>query len=408
MSRAAAAALFAPVVSLCLMTAYMASAEDYPLVLGYDLSTRSAALGGASNALFWGEELNSWGNPSLLGEAQGIRFTTSHMPVSPFLTDRASFQSTDLVVGADGLGFVLSGRPRGLGRVVLDYGIQPVLGSGGYPTTFADAFESVDSWGFGVSVLQAIRTTSRLWGADFPKRDRFDVSFGMNFKNVASQHLYGYPQTTRARDWGMLLRATPMDNTGSTSRVSARFDLAGGISVLSYNDDATLPGIDGPTPISQHARLGASARVALDPPQLVRASQQNSSLASWLDGLRPLLSVGLTTDHEARGTSYTTTERYTGWGAEVSFARVFSIRRGHTLDKGRYWPLEGSTSGWSVGLPIGRWAGFMVEDAHFPQPLGSAVGALHRRATVAWIDPIAFARSRHHRAQEARSPDGPH
>ena len=396
MLRAPAATLLASIVSLCLMTAHTASAEDYPLVLGYDLSTRSAALGGASNALFWGEELNSWGNPALLGEARGIRFTTSHMAVSPFLTDRASFQSSDLVLGGEGLGLVFSGRPRGLGRVVLDYGAQPVLGPGGYPTTFADAFESVDSWGFGVSVLQAIRATSRLWGADFPRHDRFDVSLGMNFKNIATQHLYGYPQTTRARDWGILLRATPVNNMGNASRLPARFDLAGGISVLTYNDDATLPGIDGPTPISQHARLGASARVALDPPQLVRASQQESPLASWLDGLRPLLSVGLTTDREVRGTRYTTTERYTGWGAEVTIARVFSVRRGHTVDKGRYWPLEGSTSGWSVGLPVGRWAGFMVEDARFPQPRGSVVGTLHRRATVAWLDFIAFARSRHH------------
>ena len=46
--------------------AMSASAQGTGRSMDIDLSIRSAAMGGASNALSWGD-LNYWGNPALLG-----------------------------------------------------------------------------------------------------------------------------------------------------------------------------------------------------------------------------------------------------------------------------------------------------------------------------------------------------
>ncbi len=388
------AAAFLACACICLSAARPASPQDAPPILGYDTSVRSAALGGASNALFWGEELNSWGNPALLGEAQGIHVATSRTTVEPgaFLSGRASLRSTNVTLGGYGVGLVFSGRNR-IGGVVLDYGTHTISGPGGFPTASGDSFESVDSWGFGVSLARAIRAAWHLAGADLPPRDRFDVSYGMNFKKVATQYLSDNPYETAGRDWGFLLRLTPFNGLDSPGTVPARVDLAGGMSTLTYNDDATLPTTDGPFPVSRHGRTGASLRVAADPPQLVAACVGSSLRAQLLEGLRPFLSIGVTADHEARGPGHSTRERYTGWGVEVTVARVIALRRGHVSDDADYQAFRGATSGWSVGLPIGPWAGFIVEQARYPQPPGSVVGSLRRHAVIIWIDPIAFGRA---------------
>ena len=69
-------ALLFPLALACVMVP-SARAQGTGRSMDIDLSIRSAAMGGASNAMSWGD-LNYWGNPALLGYAQGVRYVHTH------------------------------------------------------------------------------------------------------------------------------------------------------------------------------------------------------------------------------------------------------------------------------------------------------------------------------------------
>lgn len=81
-----------------------------------------------------------------------------------------------------------------------------------------------------------------------------------------------------------------------------------------------------------------------------------------------------------------------GFGIEVAVANVLVYRWGHYEDKTG--DIDGSTSGWAVGLPVGPWGGVLYERAQFPE--ARTLSDLTRKAFSIWIDPLAIWRLQDH------------
>ena len=142
-------------------SAPLASAQGTGRSMDIDLSIRSAAMGGASNALSWGD-LNYWGNPALLGYAQGVRYVHTHTQLVPGLSDHVFLNSNVLELGGGGAGLVLSGKPAGGGGVRLDYGPSEGRDEAGNFTGTFNAWERVRSIGAGVSVARTLESLVRI------------------------------------------------------------------------------------------------------------------------------------------------------------------------------------------------------------------------------------------------------
>jgi len=379
----------------CVLIAKAAAPQGTARSMDIDVSIRSAALGGASNALFWGEERDHWANPALLGYEQGIRYEHGNTPLMPGLASDITFATDVVKIGGSGVGLVFSGQPWDHGGVHLDYGTSQGTDASGNPIGTFGSFERVRSWGFGVSAMAALEAIFSTRG-DTRNWDRYaDLSFGMNFKDVTVSLApsVGVEGSTTARDYGVLLRLTPVDGITGPGGPPIRLDLSYGHSELSYNDGAVIdfPSESTPTPVSHHTRDGFGVHVAADP---MRDHWPAHGTAGWLGpGLEPLFSFGFTVDH---ATIEPTSTRTDGNGIEFTFARVFSYRMGHYHDQ--LGDIDGSTSGWSVGLPIGRWGGGYYEEASFPQSTDSGLSDLNRKGFGLWADAMAIWRSAHHSA----------
>jgi len=289
--------------------------------------------------------------------------------------------------GGGGLGVVWSGTAPGPGGVHLDYGPSELTDSSGNPIGTYTAFEQVNSWGFGVSALEAIDGFRR---AHDPRGwSRYgDVSFGMNFKDATVSLMPGVDGSTTARDWGALVRATPIDFLDRDDGVPVRVDLSWAHSMLSYNDDAVIefPAF-GPARVSRHRRDGFAARGAFTPAGLVGMTHDNRTRATFLRGFLPLVSLGGAYEKATIDAGEGVFEyRTTGSGGEIEIANVFALRIGSYTDKTG--DIDDDTSGWSLGLPIGPWAGFRYSHATFPQAKNSGLHDLDRNGWQVWINPF--------------------
>lgn len=349
-----------------------------------DVSARSAAMGGASNAVFWGGDLNHWGNPALMGYARGIRFEYGRTQLVPDLADDVIFTSQVLKLGAHGAGVVLSGPvPEG---VHLSYGESEGTDPSGNPTGTFESYEDVESIGFGVSLFRVIENLAGVREtASFRPSRHFDVSYGMNFKHLEMDLGAGLAGETDAQDWGIHARLTPVDLVGTQS---VRVEVGYGYSVLSFNDDARMDFgfLAEDTPVSRHQRHGLALHVELDSP-----AWRLGSGPKWIrEGYAPLISVGVASQWNeitagGEGPGYETE----GYGAEVTLANVLTLRGGHYED--REGDIDGATWGFGIALPIGRVAGLRFDQARFPQADG--LDEVVRHAGAVWFDPIELARA---------------
>jgi hypothetical protein len=357
-----------------------------------DVSVRSAAMGGASIAVSWGDGLNHWANPALLGYLDGIRYETGRTQLAPGLASDVIYTTRAVKAGLAGVGLYVSGAPGRTGGVGVDYGSSQGTDPFGNPTGAFRAYETVGSWGFGLSTTTIASHLVRRSGAEPAAFLRHvDVSAGIDIKQVdivlAPPNVAGIGSTT-AWDGGVLVRATPLDRLEAPRGAPVRIDLAWGHSWLSFNDDAIVGfGASGSARVSRHRRNGFSGRIAANVPGFPAGLPATGLRPALLRGLSPLVSLGLAGDHAVidagPGTSGYETD---GGGLEVTFANVFSYRRGHFED--RLGGIDGTTTGWAVALPIGRWAGVRLERASFPQ--GAGLVDLDRKATSFWVDPLAI------------------
>src|SRR5262249_42924274 len=152
---------------------------------------RSAAMGGASAAVLWGEP-GVWANPATLSGVHGLGWVAGHTPIhSEFFGDDVSFASQRLLLGAAGLGFSLMGKPfDGVGKSRYEFGtvsfgaIRSARATAIGSPEFAP-FDETKGWGFGVSPLRLI---GALMSAGKPNAisltDRGEVSFGFQGKST--------------------------------------------------------------------------------------------------------------------------------------------------------------------------------------------------------------------------------
>lgn len=382
-----------------------AGAQGTGRSMDFDLSIRSAAMGGASNAMSWGD-LNYWGNPALLGYAQGVRYVHTHTQLVPGLANDVFLNSNVVEVGGGGLGVVFSGKPAGGGGVRLDYGQSEGRDENGNPTGTYDSWETVKSIGAGISVARALESALRFGaGRDIDLSRYADVSFGANAKAVTivlgpANALGSGPDRTEARDWGIQARVTPYDGFRAKSSPPIRVDLAHGVSVLSYNDDAivSFTSVGESSPVTRHHRRGSAGRIAAGRWFWEPSPNRGALLRALVEGLTPLLTVSAAADHADIGTLHEINYRTNGSGTEVTIVNVFTYRRGHYEDLTGQ--IDGDTWGWGVALPLGSLGGARYDDAHIPQARNSGLQNVHRSQVTVWLDPIAIWRLSHGERRE--------
>ncbi len=353
--------------------------------LDLDPSVRSSGMGGASNAVFWDENANQWSNPALLGYARGLAYEWGGTKLAPSLANDVRFTSNVVKLGGAGFGFMLSGRPVGVGGLHLSYGESEGVDPAGNPTGAFETYEQIDSWGFGLSAARVTEAIATLLGRDPTVISRYgDVSFGMAGKHLKMQ-IAPDPSgraSTSAHDWGLLVRVSPLELAPSI-RDFLGVDVARGWSDLSYDGEPVVfQNADMSSPPSEHHRDGLAGRLRVDLPKF--AEQMPGPEWLW-SGMHPLLSLGFATDHAkigVPGSEYTTD----GYGFEVSLANVFTLRNGRYEDL--FGAIEGDTDGWGVGLPIGQVAGIRYDHAKFPQSKNSGLGDIKRNSVSAWIDAV--------------------
>jgi hypothetical protein len=339
-----------------------------------DASVRSAGMGNAANAVFWGADLSGWGNPALLGYARGIRFEYGRTELPADVEHGVVFTTRVLEVGVPGLGGYWAGPVADGAR--LDYDGVPG--------------EAVRSRGFGASLFHLLTHLARLNGATGVGPSRYaDLSFGMSWKDVEILRGPGRTQGV-ASDWGVHARITPIDRLDVREGLPLRIEAAYGYSVLSF-EDSRIPYWDDVFRLTRHERQGVGLHVAVDAPALRRRARTSPS--GWfLDGFSPLLSVGIASDWSDRRGTFEE-RRVSGAGAEVTLANVLSVRSGRYEEP--QGGIRGMTWGLGVALPLGRVAGIRYDFARLPETESvrdlDVAGAL-RHAGAVWFDPLELRR----------------
>jgi len=369
-----------------LLAASTAFAQGTGRSLDIDTSIRAAGMGEASNAVMWGDELNQWSNPAVLGYLRGVHYEYGKTQLVPGLSTQVFLRSNVLKLGGGGFGTHFSGQPGGLGGVKLDYGLSQGTDENGNPTGTFDSFEQIDSWGFGISLARAFESVARLSDHQAPRISRVaDVSLGMNFKSLEMSLGPGGQGSTSTRDRGLLVRVSPLEIAQASRDLPLLFDLSYGWSDLSYDGATlTLPSESAPVPLSRHKREGYAGHIALVIPSELRRHWEEHPAGWLLAGLDPLLSFGYAKDHDEITPSLGFVTD--GSGTEITVANIYSYRSGHFEDP--LGEIDGDTEGWSVGLPIGRVAAVRYDHATIPQATGSGLPDVTREGWSAWFDAL--------------------
>jgi hypothetical protein len=360
--------------------------------LDIDVSLRSSAMGGASNALIRGGSLNHWVNPGLLGYVQGFRYERGTTQLVPGLAADVWLTTNFTKMGGGGVGFVFGGRPTGPPGIDLDYGVSQGSDEAGNPTAEFNSYERCESWGFGVNLIQGIESMLGVIGGDRTVSRFADVSFGMNLKDVQIVLGPGGEATTTNGDLGLVARLTPIDVLEGGGVLPIRLDLSYGRSRLNYQDNLVVfLNEDQASPLTRHNREGYAVQFATGIPGWTPERIESVTLRELLRGLMPILSVAATKDDSKIGVGDVVHYETHGQGLEVTVANLFAWRRGHYQDL--VGDIDGDTHGWSAMIPIGKFGGVLYEEAWHPQARGSGLPDVHRKAYAVWIDPFAISRS---------------
>ncbi len=396
-----------------------ATAHDAPASSALSLppSIRSAGNGGAGSAAFWGGDPDAWANPALLGYHQGVRFDSGDTPYGT--SSGLAFHSERWSAAYGGIGVMGSGEPLGLSRTELIDDAVP-----GTPGRIA---HRVEVWGAGISLADAISSVMALANAAPPALfARFDVAAGAMRNELRSGLAPDAESHARTTDYGVVARWTPV-NTLAPRAVAApeaappgtwrwpqandpsrtrrvrdpragifpdlrpvrrqeprRFDLSYAYSVKNAGS-AALESAGSPSqPLERNARHGISASVAQGRPRRFGGTP-------WLTrAFTPLYAGGIVGDLERVDPGDVTgahdVRRY---GVEATYANVFTLRRGHVKDDAA--GIDGTTTGYSVGLDLGYLGGVRYDRAKVPQANG--LPNIERRGVTAWIDPLVMLRA---------------
>ena len=345
-----------------------------------DPSVPSAGMGGATAAAFW-TDLNEWSNPALLGYQRGIRYSYSRFQLVPGLADNVHFTAHRLAIGTGGVGISIVGKPvEGLGGMELDYGTTFALDDEGNITTF-HAFEEVRQFGIGVNVLELLENIAGPGGSEVSRLSRhLDVSLGHTWKEVLVDldPAAGGAETTE-RDWGGLVRVTPI---GSLSSSPVTVALSAALSHRNYDDSRIVYDVDPSDPIVEERLVGGAAQI--------KFNLRGRSGGVW-NVLTPSIGVGATWQ-EARyyeGGVRLGESVETRTGQEINVLGIVSGRHGFVdNDSGT---IRGDTWGLSAGLQYRGVFGIRYDWAQVPQAefLDQEVA---RRGFTAFFDPFKLLR----------------
>ncbi|UCE04084.1 MAG: hypothetical protein JSW67_07920 [Candidatus Latescibacterota bacterium] len=372
--------------------------------LSFDPSVRSAGMGRATTAVFWGGDPNYWANPALLGHHDGLRYEWSEIQLVPDLADDVFFKSNRVTLAGWGFGVAFSVKP-----LRLDYGESEAIDSEGNPLGTFNSFEDIDSWGVGANLIQVTENVLRQFNAGMPAIARWgDVSVGYFKKSVvvdlAPASVLPDPVGAGSgrgeadtQDFGLLLRATPLNTidypiASQPHLPGLRLDVSYGRSWLNFDDAEVAFAADQIDPIARDARWGVGVRMAIGLSKAWNDALRKNN-RGWVARLfEPIFSVGVAWDRstysipgEPERLECCDTER---WGVEFVFLNVFTLRSGNIDDPDG--DVRGDTSGWGVGLNLGGVAGVRWDQATTPQAAG--LDDVHPRGLTAFIDLVGLAR----------------
>lgn len=351
-------------------------------LLDIDPSVRSVAMGGASTAVFWGDGVNHWANPALLGTASGVRFDASDVSLLPEVFPGFKFRTRRVTLGYGGLGVALAGQPfDGLGEQRLEYNAPPGdYFPGGTSVLYPE--ETERSWGAGLSLAQGLESLARWRGNEAPNwARRSDVAFGLNRKTVTDNTLEPEnPQRVVAYDWGTLARTSiPLRRTLGSHPGS--LDVAIAAAMLNAND-ARIYG----DPTARQQRIGGAVRTSMDVPESMA-----KRMPAWLSpGVTSLASVALAYDatRVSAGGSPRGRSNVNAWGVELGLGGLLFGRLGGSHNS----IGSGSTNNtWGLGaaLPLGRLAAVHYDYARVDRPFG---GHMAPQSWAVVVDPVAIAK----------------
>ena len=411
------AALFGVIVGVAAFAAAAAHDASASSALSLAPSIRTAGTGGAGSAAFWGGDPDAWSNPALLGYHQGVRFDSGNTPYGTSLG--LAFRSARWSAAYGGIGVMGSGTPQGLSRTELMD--DAAVGTPGRTA------QRIEMWGAGISLGDAISSMMALAGAAPPALfARFDLAAGAMRNELRAGIAPDTESRGRTTDYGVVARWTPF-NTLDPRAIAApraaapgtwrwpqandpartrrardpragafpdlrprrtseprRFDLAYAYSVKNAGHNMLEHSTGSSEPLERIARHGVSASIAHGRPRRFGGT-------SWFTrAFTPLYAGGIAGDLErvdpGDGAASRDVQRY---GIEATYANVFTLRRGRVKDAEA--GIDGTTSGYSVGLDLGYLGGVRYDRARVPQANG--LPNLERRGVTAWIDPLVLLRS---------------
>ncbi len=382
-------------VALCigvmLMSPHLARAQGGGISLSFDPSIRSAGMGNATTSVFWGTDPNYWANPALLGYHTGLRYEWSSTQLFFSLADDVTFKSNRLTLGAWGAALAVSLNPYRL-----SYGISDAIDLNGNHIGTFESFEDIDTWGAAINVVEFGESVLNQFGAELPPLSRYgDVSVGYMRKNV---HVFLVPESVLpdpagrgeaeadTDDFGLFLRATPWNSidypVAAWDNVPGfRLDVNFAQSWLNYSDAVLDYGVQ-QDPILQDTRRGFSVRIAASLPEPVRRELESRGDSWLIDFFTPLVSFAHAWDRSED--DFERKVHLDGW--ELTLLNVFTLRGGNidNPDGG----VNGSTSGWGVGLQYGDVGGIRWDQATTPQPSG--LPELDRDGFMVFVDALAL------------------
>jgi hypothetical protein len=351
--------------------------------VGVDPSCRSAGMGGASSAVFWGDDLDAWANPALPGLVEGVHYEDGLTSIFPGEIDLVTRQTT---LGYGGLGLSLVGQPfDGLGKREIAMG--PIYQTTAYSTvTSLSVYDRTRSWGVGASLSRLLGTAARLRHREAPAFTRHaDLAVGYAENVLESGWIPSDapPSIVRgvSHDLGLLARAGTAMTRGGGDAMPLRLGAAYAL-VAQGNGHDHMGGV----PLERRLRHAGSARASLGPP-----ARWTRDVPAWIaPAFDSFLSLGLAYDFERltygyAGTHHSNLHHY---GAELGITDVLAVQLGTTGFAGGY---SETSWGWSAALPVGRFGGARYAYARVPKSPGFDPSYTPHRSWSVWLDPLALA-----------------
>ena len=361
------------------------AAQDSTIVsqaTGFDPSIQTAAMGGASVAVFWLDEPNEWGNPASLGSVHGIRYVHGETSLTPISINAREVRSDRLLVGAFGIGVSIAGKPfENLGAHRLEYAPQTVTDGTG-TSVLLRPYEEVRSFSVGVSLLDLL---SNFGSIGF--RDRITIAGGHTWKDLVAETVDPpsvEPRTVEGEsmDRGALVRVVPFDGIGASvmeprDAAAARLELAGGYTEHNYREptDADLIRV-----MERETTRGASGRLTLALPTPIRRG--------WFwDFATPSISFAFAYERTEGEMLDGSSERYdlVRSGGEITLLDMFAVRHGRVDDESG---AEGNTWGAGATLQYRKAVGVRFDWARIPGDTESS--DLDRYGVTVFIEPFRF------------------